>query len=189
MLASSHQWPDSSPSCLQVNSLQHCVAAAALTWGDARHLPDLPAPDVILASDILYSRDQIPLLFQTIAQLSAPATVTLLAYEHREPVVQTTFDAIQDAGLQAWQAGPVPDCTREMQQLNCRTTDDSCCALCRRGALLAGLQGHEMGPAEPWHKGGALVDAQMGRQLSNNCSSCVAEQASEPPRWCVQAAM
>ena len=108
---------------LQANSLQHCVAAAALTWGDA--LPELPAPDVILASDLLYSRDQIPLLFQTIAQLSAPDTVTLLAYEHREPVVQATFDAIRDAGLQAWQAGPVHDCTREMQQTNCRHINGS----------------------------------------------------------------
>ena len=113
LLASSHHWPDSSPSLLQANSLQHCVAAAALTWGGA--LPDLPAPDVILASDLLYSKDQIPLLFQTISQLSSPTTVTLLAYEHREPVVQATFDAIQDAGLRAQQAGPVHNCTREYQ--------------------------------------------------------------------------
>eukprot|EP00891_Asterochloris_glomerata_P000269 jgi/Astpho2/269/Aster-x0910 len=98
---------------IQANSLQHCVAAAALTWGGA--LPDLPAPDVILASDLLYSKDQIPLLFQTISQLSSPTTVTLLAYEHREPVVQATFDAIQDAGLRAQQAGPVHNCTREYQ--------------------------------------------------------------------------
>ena len=125
MLASSHHLPDSLPPLLQVNSLQHCVAARALTWGDCRHLPDLPAPDVILASDLLYSRDQIPLLFQTIAQLSTPATVTLLAYEHREPVVQATFDAIQDAGLQAWQAGSVHDCTKEIHQIHCKTIDGS----------------------------------------------------------------
>ena len=144
MLAASPRWPDSSPCLLQANSLQHCVAAAALAWGDA--LPDLPAPDVILASDLLYSRDQIPLLFQTIAQLSDPATVTLLAYERRDPVVKATFDAIQEAGLQAWQAGPVQNCTREIQRMELQNHQWLFCA--GGGASMAWLGGHEPAFAE-----------------------------------------
>lgn len=58
------------------------------------------------------------------------------------------------------------------------TINGSWCALCHSAALIARLPGHEMALAEHWSKGGALHGTEIGRQLSSNCSLCMAEQPS-----------
>ncbi|KAK9818122.1 hypothetical protein WJX72_007470 [[Myrmecia] bisecta] len=87
---------------VQANKLTSRVDVSELVWGqDVAHLQ--PPFDVIIASDLLYDVACIPLLFITVAQLSGPDTVTLLAFEDRPVVVDVAFRELQKAGLTAKQ--------------------------------------------------------------------------------------
>lgn len=67
---------------LQANGLAGVASAAALQWGEpVKQLH--PPPDLVLASDVLYQAQALPLFVRTLAALSGPGTLTLLCNEHR----------------------------------------------------------------------------------------------------------
>lgn len=68
----------------QRNSLSSCASAVALDWTDP--LSDqIQAPyDVILASDVVYSKDVVPALLNMLKLLSGPSTVMYICSEYRK---------------------------------------------------------------------------------------------------------
>lgn len=67
----------------QANGLGATATAALLEWGTpVGHLS--PPFDIVLASDVLYQSEALPLFVQTLAALSGPGTQTLLCNERRE---------------------------------------------------------------------------------------------------------
>lgn len=81
---------------LQANELT-AVTAAPLAWGEsvaALH----PPFDVVLASDVLYQAEALPLFVQSLRELSSPSTLTLLCNEHR-PALPFPWQLFWDAGF------------------------------------------------------------------------------------------
>ena len=69
----------------QANGLGATAAAAPLEWGTSvGHLS--PPCDLVLASDVLYQAEALPLFVQTLAALSGPRTLALLCNERRAPL-------------------------------------------------------------------------------------------------------
>jgi len=58
------------------------VAVAPLHWGETETVPFKPC-DVVLACEVVYSEGTIPILIQTLRDLSGPGTIVLLAYDLR----------------------------------------------------------------------------------------------------------
>lgn len=84
------------PTCQQANGLASTAAAAELAWGSKAAADQLLPPfDVVLASDVLYQAEALPLFVQTLAALSGPNTLTLLCHEDRPllPFPAALFEA------------------------------------------------------------------------------------------------
>lgn len=74
--------PVTNPARLQANGLAGVATAEALPWGEP--VGQLHPPfDVVLASDVLYQAQALPLFVRTLAALCGPATLALLCNEHR----------------------------------------------------------------------------------------------------------
>ncbi len=71
--------------CPQANGLTATATAAELAWGTpVGHLQ--PPFDVVLASDVLYLADALPLFVATLAQLCGPHTQASLGARAQRPV-------------------------------------------------------------------------------------------------------
>lgn len=86
---------------VQANPLGGVATAAALAWGDpVGHLQ--PPFDLVLASDVLYQAEALPLFVQTLAALSSPRTLTVLCNEHR-PALPFPWQLFRAAGFEVRQ--------------------------------------------------------------------------------------
>lgn len=95
------------PRPLQANGVSHLATAAALAWGtplnSSSEDPSLRPPfDVVLASDVLYQAEALPLFVQTLRELSGPSTLTLLCNEHR-PALPFPWKLFRQAGFSVQQ--------------------------------------------------------------------------------------
>ena len=93
--------------CLpQANGVGHLATAAPLAWGtplSSSGDPVLRPPfDVVLASDVLYQAEALPLFVRTLRELSGPATLTLLCNEHR-PALPFPWQLFRQAGFDVQQ--------------------------------------------------------------------------------------
>ncbi|EFN58830.1 hypothetical protein CHLNCDRAFT_140665 [Chlorella variabilis] len=86
---------------IEANPLGGVATAAALAWGDpVGHLQ--PPFDLVLASDVLYQAEALPLFVQTLAALSSPRTLTVLCNEHR-PALPFPWQLFRAAGFEVRQ--------------------------------------------------------------------------------------
>jgi len=75
--------------CLLALAEENCqrnnvdAGVAELSWGKEQHLEGWDAFDIILAADVLYSKDILPDLLRTITSLSHHDTVILVAQKKR----------------------------------------------------------------------------------------------------------
>lgn len=86
----------------QANGVGHLATAAPLAWGtplSSIEDPALRPPfDVVLASDVLYQAEALPLVVSTLQELSGPHTLTLLCNEHR-PALPFPWLLFRQAGF------------------------------------------------------------------------------------------
>ena len=85
----------------QANRLSEVAAAEALPWGEP--LPaswrEHPPFDLVLASDVCYLADTLPLLVRTLLEACAPHTQVLLCNEHR-PALPLPRQLFEEAGFE-----------------------------------------------------------------------------------------
>lgn len=89
--------PALQPPLPQANGLGSVAAAEELAWGTcAAHLQ--PPFDVVLASDVLYLAESLPLFVQTLRQLCSADSRVLLCNEHR-PALPFPWALFRGAGF------------------------------------------------------------------------------------------
>lgn len=92
--------------CAQANGLERVATAVALEWGSplgSDAPPELRPPfDLVLASDVLYLAEALPLFVSTLRQLSGPETLTLLCNERR-PALPFPWALFRRAGFEVRQ--------------------------------------------------------------------------------------
>ena len=86
----------------QANGVGHLATAAPLAWGTPLSISEdpclCPPFDVVLASDVLYQVEALPLFVSTLRELSGHHTLTLLCNKHR-PALPFPWLLFRQAGF------------------------------------------------------------------------------------------